>query len=84
MAPPTTHRECPQLNPERWQQISRIFKSAISLDSEARAAYVKEQCGGDESLRSEVEKLIDSHRQASDEDFIGGRAADNGAVLIIE
>ena len=72
------------MNPERWQQISRIFKSAISLDSEARAAYVKEQCGGDESLRSEVEKLIDSHRQASDEDFIGGRAADNGAVLIIE
>jgi serine/threonine protein kinase len=72
------------LNPERWQQISRIFKSAISLDGEARAAYVREQCGGDESLRSEVEKLIESHRHASEENFIGGRAADDGAVLIIE
>jgi hypothetical protein len=39
------------LTPERWQQISRIFKSAISLDNEARAAYVAEKCGGDELLR---------------------------------
>ena len=70
------------MTPERWQQISRIFKSAISLDSDARAAYVAEKCGGDESLRSEVEKLIESHRMASAENFIGGRAAEDGAVLL--
>ena len=29
-----------ELTPERWQQISRIFKSAISLDGEARVNYV--------------------------------------------
>ncbi|HEY0730413.1 MAG TPA: serine/threonine-protein kinase, partial [Pyrinomonadaceae bacterium] len=71
------------MTPERWQQISRIFKSAISLDGAARAAYVANQCGTDESLRSEVEKLLSSHRQASAEDFIGGRAADDGAVLLV-
>lgn len=70
------------MTPERWQQISRIFKSAISLDSDARKAYVADQCGNDELLRSEVEKLIDSHRQASEENFIGGRAAEDGAVLL--
>ena len=70
------------MTPERWQQISHIFKSAISLDVEARRAYVAEKCGGDESLRSEVEKLIDSHQQASEENFIGGHAADVGAVLL--
>jgi serine/threonine protein kinase len=70
------------LTPERWQQISRIFKSAISLDTDARKAYVADQCGSDESLRSEVEKLIDSHRQASAENFIAGRAAEDGAVLL--
>jgi serine/threonine protein kinase len=70
------------LTPERWQQISRIFKSAISLDSDARHAYVAEKCGGDEVLRSEVEKLLESHQRASDENFIGGRAAEDGAVLI--
>jgi serine/threonine protein kinase len=70
------------LTPERWHQVSRIFKSAISLDGEARADYVAEQCGTDDSLRSEVEKLIASHRQASDENFIAGQAADVGAVLL--
>jgi serine/threonine protein kinase len=80
----TTHWKCEQLTPERWQQISRIFKSAISLDSEARAAYVAGQCGVDESMRAEVEKLIESHRKASDENFISGHAAEAGAVLLID
>ncbi|HKS10524.1 MAG TPA: serine/threonine-protein kinase [Pyrinomonadaceae bacterium] len=72
------------MSPERWQQISRIFKSAISLDGEARAAYVANQCGTDSSLRSEVEKLLAFHQRAGDENFIGGRAADDGAVLLVE
>lgn len=72
------------MTPERWQQISRIFKSAISLDSDARQKYVADKCGDDELLRSEVEKLIASHEQASAENFIGGRAAADGAVLLSE
>ena len=72
------------MTPERWQQISRIFKSAIALDSDARRAYVAEKCGADESLRSEVENLIASHQQANHEDFIGGNAAEKGARLIID
>ena len=72
------------MNPERWHQISRIFKSAISLDNDARAAYLAEQCGKDESLRSEVEKLIESHRLASDENFIGGHAAEENAALLVD
>ncbi|HET6851584.1 MAG TPA: protein kinase [Pyrinomonadaceae bacterium] len=71
------------MTPERWQQVSRIFKSAISLDGEARAQYVAGQCGVDESLRNEVEKLIESHQRASDEKFIEGVAAEDGAALII-
>ena len=71
------------MSPERWQQVSRIFKSAISLDDEARAAYVAGQCGVDESLRVEVEKLIESHQRASEEKFIDGVAAEAGAALFI-
>jgi len=70
------------LSPERWQQISRIFKSAISLDNDARRNYLAEKCGDDESLRSEVEKLIASHQQANAENFIGGHAAEAGAQLL--
>ena len=84
MALSTTDRERGQLTPERWQQVSRIFKSAISLDSEARAAYLKAQCSGDDSLRADVEKLLDSHRLASEEDFIGGLAAEAAAPLLVD
>lgn len=72
------------MSPERWRQVSRIFKSAISLDGEARAAFLANQCGNDESLRSEVENLLASHQHASEENFIGGRAADDGAVLLVD
>ena len=72
------------MNPERWQQISRIFNSAIGLDGEARANYVAGQCGSDESLRAEVEKLISSHQRASDENFIAGHAAEDAASLLLK
>ena len=70
------------MTPERWRQISQIFKSAISLDSDARRDFVAEKCGDDDALRSEVEKLIASHQQANAENFIGGHAAEQGAALL--
>ena len=72
------------MNPERWQQISRIVKSAISLDGSARAAYVKDRCGTDDDLREEVERLIESHEQADDKDFIGGHAVEEAAELFVD
>ena len=72
------------MTPERWQQISRIFKSAILLDNEARAAYVESQCGRDDSLRVEVEKLIDSHGKANADEFMNGVAAEVAAPLLAD
>jgi len=71
------------LTPERWQQISRIFNKALSLDTEERTAFVADECGVDESLRSEVEKLIAAHSNASAEKFIGGLAAEAAAPLLL-
>ena len=72
-----------ELTPERWQQISRIFNKAISLDGEERTAFVEDECGVDDSLRSEVEKLIAAHSNASAEKFIGGMAAEAAAPLLL-
>ncbi|HJU91916.1 MAG TPA: hypothetical protein VJ656_03185, partial [Pyrinomonadaceae bacterium] len=69
------------MTPDRWQQISRIFKSAISLDGVARDDYLKDV---DESLREEVQKLIESHQKASDEKFIDGVAAEANAALLVD
>jgi serine/threonine protein kinase len=67
------------LKPERWQQISRIFNRAISLDAAARAAYVREHCGSDDDLKAEVDRLIESHEHAENDDFIGGLAVEDVA-----
>ena len=71
------------MTPERWQQISRIFNKAISLDGEERTAFVAGECGVDDSLRSEVEKLIVAHSNATAEKFIGGMAAEAAAPLLL-
>lgn len=55
----------------------------MSLESDARAAYLEGQCGVDESLREEVEKLLESHKKASDEKFIDGVAAEQNAALLV-
>ena len=71
------------MTPERWQQISRIFNKAISLDGEERTEFVADECGVDQSLRSEVDKLIAAHNNASAEKFIGGLAAEAAAPLLL-
>jgi serine/threonine protein kinase len=71
------------MQPERWQRISGIFKSALALKPEERQAYVADKCGTDESLRLEVERLIDSHQQADQEDFIASPAVADVAPLLI-
>ena len=58
------------MTPERWEEVSRIFKSAVELDEDARAAYLARECGQDEAIRREVSRLIDSHQKASAENFI--------------
>lgn len=73
------------MKPDRWQQVSGIFKSALALEPEERPAYVAAQCGQDESLRRDVERLIESHQQADDNNFIDlPAAAEAGPLLFSE
>jgi serine/threonine protein kinase len=58
------------MRPERWQQVSGIFKSALALKPEERAAYIAAECGADQLLRREVERLIESDHNADNEKFV--------------
>jgi len=71
------------MEPERWQQISGIFKSALALEPEQRAAYVAAECGADEALRHEVELLIESHHKADKDNFIKSPAVAEVASLLV-
>ncbi len=49
------------MTPERWQQIESVFDTVIELPPTERARGLAEACGGDESLRVEVERLLAAH-----------------------
>jgi len=48
----------------RWQQVDALFAAALELDAPARAAFVTEQCAGDELLARAVEELFQSADEA--------------------
>jgi eukaryotic-like serine/threonine-protein kinase len=49
------------MEPERWQQIERIFQSVLDCDLAGRTALLDSSCAGDAELRKEVESLLASH-----------------------
>jgi hypothetical protein len=48
------------VSPERWQEIERLYNSALAVESGQRESFLKEACAGDESLRREVKQLLAS------------------------
>jgi len=49
------------VNPERWQQLKRLFEAALDKDASSRAAFLDDACRSDQSLRREVQVLLDSY-----------------------
>ena len=52
------------MNPERWQQIERLYHEALERESPQRAAFLAEACSGDDALRREVESLLAQDRSS--------------------
>ncbi len=72
------------MEPERWQQISEIFKSALELEPGERIAYLEAKCGADAALRGEVDRLIQSHHKGKAENFIDSPAVERAAPLLVQ
>jgi len=43
---------------EGWMRIERVYHAALERDERSRAAFVRQACDGDESLRRDVESLL--------------------------
>ena len=52
------------MSPDRWQQISQLFYTALS-NARARARFLREACVGDEALQQEVESLLSNERSGT-------------------
>ena len=46
------------MDPERWEQVARIYDGAAEQPPAERGAYLDEACRGDDALRHEVESLL--------------------------
>ena len=49
---------------DRWEEINRIYDTALEVGEAERPAFVREACQGDEELLREVESLLAAHEQA--------------------
>lgn len=50
----------------RWDRVKQLFHAALAEPLDQRAAYLRQACGGDQSLRQEVERLLDNDCLAGD------------------
>jgi serine/threonine protein kinase len=53
------------LRPEDWPLVKDVFEGARALSADARPSYLAAACGGNETLRHEVELLLASHERAN-------------------
>jgi tetratricopeptide (TPR) repeat protein len=61
----------------RWRKIEELYHSALEREGSGRAVFVAQACGGDESLRQEVESLLAQARDT--ENFLDAPALDVAA-----
>ncbi|HKS74883.1 MAG TPA: serine/threonine-protein kinase, partial [Terriglobales bacterium] len=53
------------MNPERWQRVKGVLAEVMEADPAERAACLDKSCAGDDSLRREVENLLQHESGAS-------------------
>src|SRR5205823_4291183 len=66
----------------RWRRITDIYHATIARRPEERASFLGEECGGDESLRKQVEAMVKSLERSSD--FIESPAFAVAPELLLE
>jgi serine/threonine protein kinase/sugar lactone lactonase YvrE len=68
------------MTPERWEQVTEIYHTALELAFEERRDFLETACAGDESLLREVESLLEADREAGE--FIAQPALQEAASLL--
>ena len=55
----------PPVPGDQWARVKQILQSALDRTPEERPAFVREACGEDHHIRTEVELLLLAHQQAA-------------------
>jgi len=51
------------MTPDKWQEISKIFDSALAMNAGERVAFLSQACGQNAELRHEIELLLAANDQ---------------------
>jgi serine/threonine protein kinase/dipeptidyl aminopeptidase/acylaminoacyl peptidase len=54
------------MTPERYKEVGQLYRAALEVEPERRAAFLVGACGDDEALRQEVESLLGYAAQRDD------------------
>lgn len=54
-----------RMTAQRWQQVKAIFDRAIECNSAARVEFIRESCGTDRELLTEVQSLVASYLESN-------------------
>ena len=57
------------MSDDRWRQVNEVLKEAMQREPDARASFIAQSCGGDESLQAEVKSLL-AHDAQVPADFL--------------
>jgi len=60
---------------DRWRRAKDLFGSALEREPGQRGAFLAQACGGDETLRQEIESLVAAHEEAGT--TVGAAAGDS-------
>lgn len=63
------------MDTERWRLVEGVFLRALEQKPEARTAFLREACGGDDALLTEVLDLLRHESAAEAQGFLGGDRA---------
>jgi eukaryotic-like serine/threonine-protein kinase len=53
------------MDAEKWRRVKEVFDGALACESDAQSQYIAQACQGDPDVLSEVETLLQHHRQAN-------------------
>jgi len=53
-------------SPQRWRQIEDLFHESLAMPEESRAGFLRERCGDDAELHTEVETLLEFEAKPMD------------------
>jgi eukaryotic-like serine/threonine-protein kinase len=53
------------MDPDRWQQVEKLYHDALEREESERATFLEQACAGDEAMRQRVESLLAHYGRAS-------------------